>query len=69
MTSWLCPLVSPCVPLAWWHLSLLRGQLTRPSLSGHQQTEAGAAATGEEEATGGEAPSQGPGEQERPQGQ
>lgn len=36
------------------------------SLSGHKQTEERAAATREEETTGGEAPSQSPGEQEQP---
>lgn len=35
----------------------------RPSLSGHKQTEARTAMAGEEEAAGGEAPPQSPGEQ------
>ncbi|XP_029802968.1 OTU domain-containing protein 3 isoform X2 [Suricata suricatta] len=50
-------------------LSSKHSMMGKATGRGHQQAEEGAAATGQEEAAGGEAPSQSPGEQERPQGQ
>lgn len=46
----------------------LTAPVTHTSLPGYKQAAEGTAATGEEETTGGEAPSQSPGEQEQSQG-
>lgn len=62
--------VSTASPFSRWQPASAE-LVTHPasSLLGHKQTAERAAATGEEEAAGGEAPPQSPGEQEWPQGQ